>query len=178
MHIIITLPTCENDIKNMQNVYHKTWLDTYPNQKLGISIDDINDKFIFALSDDGIKYKLKEALNLPKNQKILLANFNNIVVGVCRIISNEYQHQLQTLYILPQYQKQGIAYLLWKEAIRSLNNNLAIVVHLACYNIKAIEFYTRLGFVDTNRRWKDKNFIMKSGNQIPEMEMILNKLLY
>ena len=57
---------------------------------------------------------------------------------------------------------------------RFINRNLAkdTYVDVAEYNQRAIDFYTKLGFVDTGRRHQEERFRMKSGAIITEMEMV------
>jgi len=48
----------------------------------------------------------------------------------------------------------------------------SIVVHVAVYNKKAIDFYRKNGFSETGRSWDDEQFRLKSGAIIPEIEML------
>jgi hypothetical protein len=36
-----------------------------------------------------------------------------------------------------------------------------------------MEFYKRLGFQDTGKRWEDEKFKMKSGAVLPQLEMAI-----
>lgn len=65
----------------------------------------------------------------------------------------------------------------WKEILKffaSTDSKKDVIVHLAVYNLKAIEFYKKLGFVDTGKRFSEEAYKMPiSGVIVPEMEMIL-----
>ncbi len=55
------------------------------------------------------------------------------------------------------------------------DKNKDTVVEVTTYNNKAIEFYKKLGFIDTGRRWSDEKFKTKSGFMTTEMELKLTK---
>ena len=63
--------------------------------------------------------------------------------------------------------------MLWNEARNFFDPAKDTTVELVSYNVNAINFYTKLGFRDTGERFSRENFRMKSGNSMPEMEMIL-----
>jgi ribosomal protein S18 acetylase RimI-like enzyme len=109
---------------------------------------------------------------LRPGHALFFAKDGDTVVGLCRVVRSETENRLQAIYVLPEYQGRGIGTLLWNEAQKYLDKDKDIVVAVAEYNQNAIDFYTRLGFEDTGKRWKDEKFTMKSGVQIPEMEMV------
>lgn len=81
------------------------------------------------------------------------------------------KNQLQAIYVLPEYQHQGIGTMLWQALCKSFDVSMPTIVQVATYNKQAIVFYEKLGFTDTGKRWQDDKFRMKSGVVIPEMEM-------
>ncbi len=84
------------------------------------------------------------------------------------------KNKLNVLYVLPAYQGKKIGYRLWQEALAFAGNDKDIILDVATYNAKAISFYSRLGFVDTGKRFTHDESMFKSGVKIPEMEMVLN----
>jgi ribosomal protein S18 acetylase RimI-like enzyme len=80
------------------------------------------------------------------------------------------------IYVLPEYQGKGIGKLLWNELSKYLDINKETFVEVATYNENAIKFYEKLGFVDTNKRFTDERFRMRSGGIIPQMEMKLHEI--
>ena len=153
-------------------VQYKTWLATYPNQKLGITVDDIEYRNKDAFSGERLKKREKLITNPEPNEKYIIAKDENKVVGICYGIVKEDRNQLQAIYILPEYQGKGVGTKLWNEIILFLDRTKDIYVEVADYNEKAIGFYKKLGFVDTGRRFSDERFRMKSGTILPEMEMV------
>lgn len=96
------------------------------------------------------------------------------MVGVCWISKNAEHNELLAIYVLPGEQRQGIGNKLWEQALAFFDSSKDIIVHVATYNERAINFYKKLGFVDNGRRFSDEKFKMPvSGNCIPEMEMVV-----
>lgn len=149
-------------------IFFKTWLATYPNEKYGITVDDIEDRWKDRKKADGSRIR-----NMQDNEILLTAKGDSKIVGVCRVIKHKEKNQLQAIYVLPEYQGKGIGKMFWEEARKFFDQTKDTYVEVAIYNTNAIEFYKKLGFVDTGRRMKDERFKMKSGAMIPEMEMIL-----
>ena len=173
--IIIQKPTID-DVRGIQNVFYKTWLATYPNKEVGITEEDIEERFKNRFSKENMEKRSGHYLNLPHNQTFLIAKDGLNVVGVCIFINKEEFNELQAIYVLPEYQGKGIGMMFWEKIKEFLDRNKDTIVHVAIYNKNAIFFYKKLGFVDTGKRFSDEKFKMPiSGAVIPEMEMIIKK---
>jgi len=162
------------DASAIQEVFYKTWLQTYPNEELGIKEKDIEDKLKDRFSEKSTN-KFKEIIsNLPDSHYFLVAELNSKIIGVCRAIKREEVNQLQAIYVLPEYQNKGIGRGFWNEVLSFFNDDKDIIVHVATYNNQAVEFYKKLGFKDAKKRFTEERH--KIGNAyIPEMEMIFIK---
>jgi ribosomal protein S18 acetylase RimI-like enzyme len=161
------------DVRGMQEVFYKTWLATYPNEEAGITKDDIEDQYKDTFTEENLKKSAERLANPPEGQTIFLAKEGEKVVGVCRIIVHEDKNELRAIYVLPEHQGKGIGSKLWEQAQKIFNPDKDIVVSVATYNTNAINFYTRLGFTDSGKRFNNEKFKMKSGAVIPEMEMVI-----
>jgi len=168
-------PATPEDARGMAEVFYKTWLDTYPNEEAGITIDDIEDRYKDTFTEESLRKSRERTANLREGENLILAKEGEKVVGVCRAIKHADKNQIQAIYVLPEYQGRGVGSLLWEEAQKSFDPDKDTIVQVATYNIKAIGFYEKLGFEDTGKRWKDEKFKMKSGAMIPEMEMVIKK---
>jgi len=157
---------------SVNDVFYKTWLDTYPNEELGITKEDIHDKFN-KNDDEYFEKKRQEIINLPENATYIIAKNNEKVIGTLVSITREDFNEIKAVYVLPEYQGNGIGYSLWKEGVKKFDTKLDTFVNVADYNEKAIRFYERLGFIDTGERFSDERFKLKSGTMIPEMRMVL-----
>ena len=175
MNKIKILKAKPEDAEGSLEVYYQSWLATYPNKKYGITTNDI--KYIYK--DRHKKTKILEQQEKIKNHSKELLRFvakdEKKVVGVCSIIVNKDKNQLKSIYLLPAYQGKGIGKLFWNNAKKTVNPKKKTIIQIATYNTKAINFYKKIGFSDTKKRFKDKKFRMKSGALSPEMEMLLKK---
>lgn len=169
--IKIVEPTIEDAIGSIE-VQYKAWLATYPNEKLGITTDDIEYRYKDAFVGERLEKRKKVISNPPSNEKVLLAKEGDKVVGMCYVVVKEDKNQLQAIYVLPEYHGKGIGTKLWEEARKFFDPAKDIYVEVVDYNEKAINFYKKLGFVDTGRRFQDERFRMKSGAIFTEMEMV------
>ena len=168
--IKITTPVPE-DAYGIQEVFYKTWLVTYPNADAGITVEDIENKFKDAFTVETLTKRREKIANPPEGQFLLVAKDNDKVVGLCSVIKESERNKLSTLYVIPEYQGRGIGSALWEQARSYLDMNKDTYLEVATYNANAIAFYKKLGFEDTGKRL-DFHAVMKSGNAIPEMEML------
>lgn len=172
MKIKITKPVPE-DARGITFVLYKAWLATYPNDALGITVEDIEDSYKESFSEEQIKKSEENLRNIPASQKRVVAKDGDTIVGMATMIKNEDNNQLRTIYVLPGYQGKGIGTMLW-ESVRDFTDPAKdTIVHVVDYSQPAIRFYEKLGFVDTGKRWKDEKRRMRSGACLPEMEMVL-----
>jgi ribosomal protein S18 acetylase RimI-like enzyme len=163
----------ESDAEGIQNVFYRTWLATYPNEEAGITVDDIKERKKDALSEENIDKAREQIKNSDEGVSLFVARDNGIVIGICRVQNQSHKNQLRAIYVLPEHQGRGIGSMLWEQARNTLNMENDTFVEVVTYNKNAIDFYSRLGFVDTGRRIEDENFRMKSGAIMNEMEMVL-----
>lgn len=161
-----------DDAYQIQDVYYKTWLTTYQNEKFGITKDDIENRFKDRHNPEIIESRKEKIKNLSDNSLFLVAKDKDKVVGVCRVITEE-RNQLGSIYVFPEYQGKGIGKMFWQKALNFFDTNKDIFVQVVVYNTNTIEFYKKLGFVDTGERFIDKHFTMTSGTTLPEMEMVI-----
>lgn len=168
------LPVVSDDAKDILHVLHKTWLDTYPNKELGITEEDIEESFKDSFTKENISKLQNKIKNIRENDKRLVAKIDDKIIGIARVIKNEENNKLETIYVLPEYQGKGIGKMLWEEMKKFCDPSKDIIVHVATYNQNTIEFYKKLGFEDTGKRFGDITWRMrKVGASIPEMEMVI-----
>ena len=173
MIIKIQKPTIK-DVRKIQKVFYETWLSTYPNKKAGITKEDIEEKFKNRLYRKVIQKRSEDISNISKNRLFLIAKISTLIVGVCKITKEKKYNQLEAIYVLPDYQGKGIGSLFWEKIMVFFGTKKDIIVRVAVYNKKAIEFYKKLGFTDTGKRFYEERYRMPiSGKCIPEMEMII-----
>jgi ribosomal protein S18 acetylase RimI-like enzyme len=173
--IHVGAPTIPDDVQQIINVYYYSWLATYVNEEVGITRNDIEAFFKDREQQSEIDRRAKRLSNLPPNEHVLVAKDSNKVIGICRVVIREEYNQLQAIYLLPEYQGRGIGTKLWTEAKKFFDSSKDTIVQVATYNTNAINFYEKLGFVDTGKRFTEERHRMPvSGVLIPEMEMCLS----
>ena len=172
MEKIQIIEAVPEDALGITNVFYKTWLATYPNKKVGVTVEDIEDSYKYEFTDEKIENLKKLIREIPKNKKRLVAKIGNTVVGACTVIKNEENNHLRTLYVLPEFQNKGIGAMLWEEANKFLDPKKDTIVQVADYTENAINFYKKLGFVDTGKRTEQEGERFKSGAIITDMEMV------
>ena len=171
--ISIQKPTKE-DVENIQQVFYETWLSTYPNKEAGITVDDIEEFYKNRFSEKAIQKRLRGISNLSKDKLFLVAKDGEMVVGVCMLVKKESFNQLEAIYVLPSHQRMGVGVMFWAKAMKFFEKDKNIIVQVATYNKQAINFYKKLGFIDTGERFTEKHFKMPiSGSLIPEMRLII-----
>jgi ribosomal protein S18 acetylase RimI-like enzyme len=171
--ITIEKPSVE-DAKDIQQVFYETWLATYPNKEAGITEEDVEEKFNDRFSKQSIQERIKDISDKSGNKLFLVAKDGKSIVGVCRIVKNKTFNQLVAIYVLPRHQGKGIGMMFWNNAIKFFGNKKDIIVQVATYNIQAINFYKKIGFVDTGKRFSEEKLRMPiSRSYIPEMEMVI-----
>lgn len=172
IEITTALPS---DARAIREVQYKTWLATYPNEAAGITVDDIEDRFKDSFSDENIRKREEYMRSQPPTTKNFVVKIDSKIAGFATAVRHEDKNQLQAIYMLPELQGMGIGKKLWDEALKFFDPSKDIIVHVADYNTQAINFYKRLGFEDTGKRFSDERFNMKSGASIPEMEMVIRR---
>ena len=164
-----------DDYLGLHNVYFLTWLDTYPNEEFNITVEDIKYKYEQRLLPETIEERKKKILEKRENEINLLIEYKEKIIALCNGIKNVDYNELQAIYVLTKYQGLGLGHALWNEVKKFFDPKKNIVVHVALYNKKAINFYEKLGFVKTGKIFSDEKHKMRNGAIIPEMEMMIKK---
>ncbi len=171
----IEVPTGSN-FTEIQALYAETWLSTYPNTEYGITKEDIEEMNANSLMPETIEKRKAgfEKMLTDERRYYKVATVDGKIVGVCGGEEREDGAHLKSIYVLPDFQGKGIGSMLLTDFLAWAQRFDTVTVHVAVYNKQAIAFYERNGFVDNGKRFSEERFKMKSGNTIPEQEMIRN----
>ena len=154
-------------------VQKQAWLATYPNKKYCVTADDVEERYKNAFTGRRLESRKKLITHPGKNEKFLVAKDDDKVIGIVYGFRYKNKNQLHAIYVSPKYFRKGVGTKLWNALKKFFNPNKDTYVELVAYNTQALNFYKKLGFVDTGRRFQDERFRMKSGAIMPEMEMVL-----
>jgi ribosomal protein S18 acetylase RimI-like enzyme len=160
------------DAEGVFEVHYRTWLATYPNPKVGVTVDDVEARYADR-SPERMTKRRERLMQPPEGTTTLIAREGAKVVGVCDVVAKSDRNQIAMIYVLPEQQRKGIGNMLWEEGKKYVDMTKDTYVEVADYNEQAINFYKKLGFVPTGRTFTDENYRLKSGAIIPEMEMVL-----
>lgn len=163
-----------NDALSIIHVLHQTWLSTYPNEEMGITKEKIEESFQESLSKENVKkFASKIALKIPDEMR-LVALVDGKIIGIATLIKNKQNNELKTIYVLPEFQGKGVGKMLWEEVRKFCDISKETIVNVATFNLNAIEFYKKLGFVDTGKRIEKGNWRVKTSSfKMPTMEMAI-----
>jgi ribosomal protein S18 acetylase RimI-like enzyme len=164
----------EKDAETIQKVFYKTWIATYPNEENGISRSDLEHRFHSLLSEEKIHNVRKLIRELDSTMRFLVIEVDGQIVGVSFLEKEKDHNRFQSVYILPEYQGQGIGKKAWEYAVSFFDMTKDTVLDVVTYNKKAISFYTKLGFVDTEKRFSEYKEGMEKVAIRPMMEMRLS----
>lgn len=163
-----------DDVYGIRNVQKLTWLETYPNEELGISRADIESRFANDDTEEGKKRmeERKQRYYDDHSLRTWIAKDGENIVGFCVARKVEGQNRIQAIYLLPNYQGKSVGKQLMETALNWLGNNSDVYVNVASYNNKAIQFYEKFGFAKTGKEVKDDVAVLPSGKTIPEIELL------
>lgn len=171
MDIRITDATSD-DVESIRELLRITWLATYPNEEFGITREDIQQNFDVSTPEAKERLKnRKKNININPNNHEWVVKLGDKVIGWSLAKKGEQNH-IQTLYVLPEYQGQGVGGKLLARVIEWFGKAQAVYLHVASYNQKAINFYKKFGFVETGQPVKNDLQPLPSGAVIPEIEMV------
>ena len=173
MNIIFDIPKPNLEtVKQINDLYLRTWLKTYPNKEKNITEDLIKKFFAKFDTQESYNKKIENLKNTPKDKKYIIAKDGDKIIGVCTAKITNDVNELVSIYIDPKYQEKGIGNKLWLELQSFFDPKKDIIVRVVDYNEKAIKFYESLGFVDSGRRISNKRFTFENGANFLEIEMI------
>jgi ribosomal protein S18 acetylase RimI-like enzyme len=139
VNILIVIRTATiDDAEQKGRVHYKTWKETYTGLMNSTYLDNMN-----------VEKCINIARKYPENT--LVADINNEIVGFacygqCRDNGMEEYGEIIAVYVLKDYQKQGIGKMLMEACIKKLNCYDKICLWVLNTNHNAISFYKKLGF--------------------------------
>jgi len=168
MNKIVISEAKPEDAEGIRKVQRDTWLCTYPNEKLGITKADIEEK-VNEMQVGGVERTISY-MNF-KNSKTYVAKEKDMVVGYVSAYKTDNKNKLAALYVLSDYHGQGIGTKLMENALSFLGEDKEIILEVTSYNIQAVEFYKKFGFVENGLVHSIYTFL-PSGKELPDIEMV------
>ena len=151
-------------------VRRETWLSTYPNKEVGITREDIENKLNLRTIDEDVK-RLNERISNDSSSRAFVAKNGEKIIGFILVVKGKVQNKVRAFYILSEFQGQGIGGRLMNKALEWLGNDKDLALEVADYNMQAINFYKKFGFVE-NGVASSPAAKLSDGKEIPEIIMV------
>jgi GNAT superfamily N-acetyltransferase len=167
--ISITIAKSE-DARTLAQIKQRIWLDTYLNEELGITADDVYAKDF--LCEERIAKRAEHMSRDDGVNRTLAARIDERIVGYGRAVKGETADEIVTLYVLPEWQGMGVGSLLLRHLLEWLGGRHPVKLGVVPYNAKAIRFYEKFGF-GLGKQIPHQLPVFPSGTDLPEVEMTL-----
>lgn len=138
-----------DDARAIRQVQHDTWIATYPNASLGITVEQIKSRVADYVSAERVKI-FQDMLG-SDNLRTWVATSAEAVIGYAVSNRGKDHNTIGAIYVLPEYQGQGVGSMLMESVLEWLGNTKYIEVEVASYNARAINFYKKYGFTENGR---------------------------
>lgn len=159
-------PTKE-DLDEVFELLKRTWCTTYPDDEYGISEEDILDHY--ADKEERIQ-RWSELYDNPGYRNFLVVEDEyGKIVGQANFSNEPGKYEIGAIYVLPEYQGQGIGKLLMNKIFEELAAE-DIFLEMASYNRRTKEFYEHLGFAEVQGYYSE--FPLRNGKKLPIIKMI------
>lgn len=168
--ITISKPKPE-DAEGMNEVIKSSWYATYVTPEIGVTKEDID--AMYAQSEKKQIETFRKRADLPNENDItLIAKDEERVVGIIRLVILDDHIRVRTLYVHPEFTGKGIGTRLWNEAQKYLPSDKNIIAFPAEHT-KSIEWYKKVGFVETDEHHTDTEAMPISGTHLKTIKMQL-----
>jgi len=165
-----------DDAEAIMNLKAAAWLDTYPNEALGITVEDVSLRVHGEHGErlvEGIEnWKKGIGEEDGKTRVTFVARVDGEVAGFVAPRTVDGRRFIGAMYVMPGKQSKGIGGQLMQRALEWHGRDEDIYLHVASYNQRAINFYERFGFETTDTKLPDE-IGMPGGKSLPETEMVL-----
>jgi len=165
------------DIPKLIDVEKQCWLDTYPDEKYKIFSRDINERFENINFYKDRKSELSEDIRNLNNKLLMVVSFEKTIIGYIRGWKEKTFNDLVEIYILKKYRSSGIGRYLLNMLFNWFDKEKPIILEVAVYNKKAIEFYKKNKFKEdkffkqpSSETWN----VLPSGKRLPVILMRRN----
>ncbi len=160
------------EVEPVSELLRLTWLDTYPNEEFGITVEDIKAKQDSVTPEYKAQIEKRKAnVNTDPNIHSWVAKYGEKIVGFCAA-SREKQDRIWAIYVLPEYQGKKVGKTLFVNALEWIGEADKILINVASYNDKAINFYKSFGFTESGNTVHSEAAALSSGVIIPEIELV------
>jgi RimJ/RimL family protein N-acetyltransferase len=151
------------------------WLETYVNEELGVTREDIDKKLPEStIAEATPRWQEGIAAETEDGDHItFVARQDDTVVGFTAPRIEEGRRRVGGLYVKPGYQGKGIGSELLRKTLAWWGNDEDIYITVVSYNQAAIRFYERHGFVKIGETSPLEYDEVEQVKLLPVIEMVL-----
>jgi ribosomal protein S18 acetylase RimI-like enzyme len=163
------------DVRAMRTLVREAWLELYPNERYGISREDIEEIDWFNLM--GMEKQRKDLEN-PNIRVWVARDTKDKTIGFCKASRNVAEdgdvrdREIEAIYVTTAHKKSGVGGRLIKRALRWLGTDSYIKLEVVRYNLNAINFYKKFGFEETENKVSNKSTQLPSGKHVQRVVMV------
>jgi ribosomal protein S18 acetylase RimI-like enzyme len=140
----------------------------------GWSPEEISNHFPIEKIKEGAERLRKLIPTFTEDDIMFVAkDEENKIIGCCLAEKQKNINKIEAVYISPEFQGFGLGKKLYDTAYGLLNHNNHTFLDVFSLNSKAINFYKKLGFLETGKKTFDKRFKDSKGNILEISEMML-----
>lgn len=142
-------PPTVDDAKGLAAVAYQSWIDTYPNEKLGISVEYLQNLRAHRISDDGIQSLRERIERLDSDPNFFLRvakDSKGCIVGFIDGEKGEHAYELQDLFTDTSTHGSGLGGQLWQSFNTWVDPEKPIHLSVVPYTERAPAFYKKIGF--------------------------------
>jgi len=164
------------DVEKMRMIARNWWVSLYPNEKFGITREDI--EAVDWFNADQIEKRRRRISEDGNFHAWVLKDKEGNIIGFCQVTKKgrqEDQKEIEAMYIVSEFKSKGLGRKLMDCALDWLGSDGDIALEVVSYNKNAIDFYKKFGFVETNWPVGDKRTKLPSGKKIPRIVMVRPK---
>lgn len=134
------------DASKIAHINASSWIATYPNDAIGLTKNVLFNKFTQELIKSDSNKWIRYIEDSITNQRVLVVEHDNNVVGYCNLLKNNGVGQIYTMYIDPNFIGKGAGGMLMRASLDWLKDCPTKIVEVISYNSNAIGFYEYYGF--------------------------------
>lgn len=157
------------DALELATMHNQSWLDTYPNDEHGVSLEYINEIIAPRLSTGGLdrrRSNIERSKNDPTYFFRIARNESGSIVGFVDGFLENDRYELAGLYTDQNTHGTGLAMQLWDSYKEWADTSKVIWLTVATYNDRAKAFYNKIGFKEL-----PESVRFYKGTHIPVVDM-------